>query len=166
VITFFTVGIKQDWERSHLISTGNYIFNYLRNSGNVINLLNNDTSDIDSIIPPNIGYSLKISGSPKSNIKVGCIDVTSCDYINDLLTDAYVNDHRVNFTVKYFDISDDIPSDYDAVVFVDLNDGYSTHKEKIQDYLDKGGVVVGINALIDNQDFLDIFGLTYAGGGG
>jgi len=39
VITFFTVGIKQDWERSHLISTGNYIFNYLRNSGNVINLL-------------------------------------------------------------------------------------------------------------------------------
>jgi len=163
LITFFTVGIKQDWERSHLISIGNDIFNHLRNSGNVTKLLNNDTSDIDTIIPPNIGYTLKISGSPKPNIKVGCIDVTSYDYINDLLTDTYVNDYWVNFTVEQFDISNGVPSDYDAVVFVNYT-GYSdpSVKSNITEYLNKGGVVIGINATINSNDvdFNEIFGLT------
>lgn len=167
LITFFTVRIKQDWERSYLISLGNDIFNYLRNSENIIKLLNNDTSEIDSIIPPNIDYNLKISGSPKSNIKVGCIDVTSCNYINNLLTETYVNNHWVNFTVEQFDINNGLPSDYDAVIFVNYME-YSNPsiKSNIIDYLKKGGIVLGINRTSSPLDetFGNIFNLTSGSG--
>jgi len=84
-----------------------------------------------------------------------------------LLTDTYVNNRRVNFTVKYFDISNGIPSDYDAVVFVDYA-GYSNPsvKSNITDYLNKGRVIIGINATINinDADFNEIFGLTSSTG--
>jgi len=169
LITFFTVGIKQDWERSHLISLGNDIFNYLKNSGNLIKVLNNDTSEIDSIIPPNIDYGLKVYGSPKPNIKVGCTNEIMRNYVDSLLTDTYVNNHWINFTVFSFDINDGIPSDYDAVVFVNYTE-YSNPsvKSNITDYLNKGGVVIGINATFNNNDidFNDIFGLSQTSSGG
>ncbi len=50
---------------------------------------------------------------------------------------------------------------YDALVFVNYTD-YATNKNTILDYLNKGGVIVGINSTVDNNDpdFNQIFNLT------
>ncbi len=125
-----------------------------------INVLNENLTDIEKVNPANIGYGLDVIGSPKSNIRVGCTQPSQLSYIESLLTPVYVNGRWINFNIESFNIDEDIPDYLDAVIFIDYSAEYTTHKSKIQDYLDKGGTVIGINAFIDNQDFLDIFGLT------
>jgi len=161
---FFAVKVKLNWERSDLIAAGNNMLNSLKQDGKIIDILNGDVSSIDNVSSVNINYGLKILGSPKSKIVVGC--VSNKDYIKSLLTDTYVNGHWINFTVEdCFDINAGIPDYYDAVVFVNYT-GYSTSsvKSNITEYLKKGGVVIGINATITSeQNFNDIFNLTWPG---
>jgi len=165
---FFAVQVKLNWERSDLIAAGNNMLNSLKQGGKIIDILNGDVTPIEHVSSVNINYGLKILGSPKSKIEVGCIDYSSCSYVNDLLTDnIYVNGRWINFTVEQFDITAGIPDYYDAVVFVNYT-GYSNPsvKSNITEYLKKGGVVIGINATISNTnaDFNGIFNLTVGSG--
>jgi hypothetical protein len=158
--TFFSTKVKQNWETSDLVSGGNNMLNAIKYSKNISNILSGNLSELDSIKPANVKYGLEIKGSPKSVIKVGCVEY--CSYVNQILTPAYVNGRLINFTVEYFDINalNYIPSDFDAVVFVNYT-GYSSRKSNITDYLSKGGVIIGINATSgNNPDFNEIFNLT------
>ena len=160
---FYTVSIKLNWESSDLIAIGDSMFNSLKQSGKIIDVLNGDSTSIGNVTSVNIDYGLKITGSPKPKIEVGCTDSVNCYYIDNLLTDTYINGHWINFTVEEFNITSGIPDYYDAIVFVNYT-GYSNPsvKSNITEYLKKGGVVVGINATISNtdNDFNTIFGLT------
>lgn len=159
---------KENWERGDLIQIGNDVLETLK-SEDIVQILNGNLSKVERLIPPHINFGLKVNGIPKSNISVGCVDVTRCDYANDLLTDAYVNGHWINFTVEQFDIYslNYIPSYYDAVVFVNYTN-YSDIKSNITNYLNKGGVVIGNNATFNNNDanLKDIFGLNPTGSSG
>jgi hypothetical protein len=161
LVAFFAIRIKQNWERADLIAIGNNILNSIKYDSNYLTeVLNENLTKIDNIKEENINYGLKIIGSPKSNIEVGCIN-PYCPYVDSLLTDTYVNGRWINFSVNSFDITNGIP-DYDAVVLVNFT-GYSTYKQNITDYLSKGGVVIGINSTATKpleQSFSYIFNLT------
>jgi hypothetical protein len=162
--TFFAIRVKQDWDSSDLIGVGNNMLNYIRqNDSIVLNVLDEDFMQIEKIKPVNIGYGLRVMGSPKTNIIVGCAQPSLCADIDDMLTDAYVNGRLIEFHIEPFDIDSGIPEFIDAVVLVNYTD-YSTHKLAIENYLNKGGIVIGINATYNNIDietdsFNNIFGL-------
>jgi len=164
--TISTYKTKESWERADLVTIGNNIGKTLK-SEDIIEILNGNFSKIEDLVPPNVDFGLKVSYASKNNITVGCVEY--CNYINNLLTDSYVNGHWINFSVEYFDINtlNYIPSNFDAVVFVNYTE-YSSRKSNITDYLSKGGVVIGINATFNtgDADFNDIFGLSAVGGGG
>jgi hypothetical protein len=154
---FFSIRIKQDWQRSDLISTGNNILNSMKNENDsLFNILSENLTDIESSKPQNVKYGLQVRGSSKSNIYVGCY--SGCDYIEDLLSpffnygSIFVNGRWINFTVKPFDINVDIPP-YDAIVLVNYtNYSHPVIKSRLSSYLNSGGVVVGINETLNNSD--------------
>ncbi len=129
----------------------------------ILDILSGNLSLIETLIPPNVDFGLKVKATPKQNISVGCVDGTSFSYVNGLLTDAFVNNYWINFSVGQFDIEtlNYIPLYYDVIVFVNYT-GYNSRKSNITDYLDNGGVIIGINATENtaNTDFMDIFGLS------
>lgn len=153
---------KENWERSDLVAIGNSIEKSLTNS-DILDILNNNTSKIQNLKPPNIDFGIKISGISKTNISVGCIQY--CDYVKNLTKPIYFNNRWVNFSVEQFTIdSTGIPSKYDAVIFVNYTD-YTNQKNNITNYLNLGGVVIGINGTYSNTntDFNNIFGLSSNG---
>jgi hypothetical protein len=164
--TLSFVQAKQSWERTDLISTGENIVNTIK-YGSISKLLNGNFSEVEAMLPPNIDFGIKVSGIPKSNITVGCVNY--CSYISSLLTPSYINGHWVNFTVISFSIVslNYIPSYFDAIVFVNYTE-YSSRKSNITDYLNKGGVVIGINATFNSNDvdFNEIFNLSSYGSAG
>ena len=169
---FFSIRIKQDWERSDLIASGNNILNSLKNKDDFLfNILNENLTDIEVNKQQNIKYGLEISGSSKSNILIGC--VINCDYLNETLSSSsfgsiFLNGRWINFTLEQpFDINNGIPSYYDAIVLINFtNYSNSTVKFYINNYLQNGGVVIGLNDTISNSDvdFNNIFNLSAASG--
>ena len=149
---------SESWERSDLIDSVRYVSDSL-DSQDIADLLMNDTSKIDLLVPKNMRYALSISGAAKSNISVGCVN--SCDFVRSMLTPSYVNGRWVNFTVIQFDPEslNYIPQ-YDAIVLVNYT-RYSQRKANIISYMNAGGTVIGINGTYaSNPDFNDIFGLS------
>lgn len=173
---FFSVRVKQDWKQSDLISAGNNILSSIKNKDNfLLNILNGNLIDIELSKPQNIKYGLRISGSPKSNIYVGCPN-WNCPYLEEVLLytlpnygNIFVNGRWINFTVKRFDINVEIPSYLDAIVLINYTN-YSdpTIKARLNDYLNNGGVVMGINATFNNldTDFNKFYNLTQGTAGG
>jgi hypothetical protein len=170
---FFSIKVKQDWKQSDLIDTGNDILNSIKNKNNFFfNILNGNLTDIESNKPPNVGYGLNISGSPKSQIYVGC--TINCDYLqNELLYtlsnygNVFVNGRWINFTIKNFDINTEIPSYFDVIVLINYtNYSDSTINSRLNNYLNSGGVVIGINATASNSDtwFNNFYNLTAGSG--
>jgi hypothetical protein len=168
---FFSIRIKQDWERAEIVAVGNNILDSIKNNKNFfLNILNENFTDIDLNKPPNIKYGLKILGSPKSNIFIGC--VMNCDYFKNLINPSpnygtvFVNGRWINFTIDPFDINSGIPA-YDAIVLINYTN-YSdpTIKSYINSYLNSGGVLIGINATLSNTnvDFNNVFNLTASSG--
>jgi len=151
---------KENWERPDLISIGENMIRLL-DEDDFLNILNNDTSKIQSLKPPNVDFGIKISGASKTNISIGCAQPTQyCDYIRNLTRNVYFNNRWVNFSVDQFTIdSSGIPSKYDAVVFVNYT-GYTNQRDNITNYLNQGGVVIGVNRSYSNTDFYNIFGLS------
>jgi hypothetical protein len=168
---FFSIRIKQDWERAEIVSIGENILKSIKNDKNsFLNILNENFTDIESSRPQNIMYGLRVLGSPKSNIFVGC--TSRCDYLDDLINPShnygtvFVNRRWINFTVDTFDIKYGIPP-YDVVVLVNYTKySNSTINSFIDDYLKGGGAIVGINATESSTDtnFNNTFNLT--GGSG
>lgn len=158
--TISTFKSKENWERADLITTGNDIIKNL-NYQDIVDFLNGNFTKIQSLVPPNVAFGLRITGVPKINISVG-VDPTSYNYVKGLLTPSYFNGRWVNFSVQQFNIEsiNYIPSSYDAVVFVNYTN-YTARKSNITDYLNNGGVVIGINATRKNNDadFNYFFGL-------
>jgi len=160
---FFSVRIKQNWEKSDLISTGYNMLNYIKQDNNsLIDILNENLTEINALRTKNMNYNLQVIGAPKSNIEVGCGPSTSCPFIrNYLLTPAYVNKRWINFTVKDLDLDAPEFPDYDAIVFLGL-DNYTKQKNKINNYLNRGGAVIGINGTYGKGDagFWEIFNIS------
>jgi hypothetical protein len=159
--TFFAIRVKQDWDSADLVGIGNNILNYIRQDNSIfLGVLNEDFTQIERIKPANVGYGLFVTGSPKTNVIVGCAQPVLCDYIDNLLTDTYVNGRSIGFDIESFNISEGIPEFIDAVVLVNYT-GYSTYRSTIENYLNSGGIVVGINASYDSNDadFNYTFGL-------
>lgn len=150
--------VRSDWERSDLIANGNNIFYSLENSGKISNLLYKDFSEIQEIKPENVEYGIRISGIAKSDINVACI--SNCGFIENLLTPSFVNNRTINFHV--FQTSIDSLEDYDALIVVNNTNIIKNNKARIMDYLNKNGVVVLINNMINNNDpdINEIFNLT------
>jgi len=160
----FSVRTKESWEISDIVATGNNMMNYIsQDDSHFLEVLDENLGIISEIKPAHIKYGLEVLGSPKSLISVGCVDSFSCNYISTFLDPIYVNNRWINFSIENFDINtpSQIPYIYDVVIFVGYTN-YTLNKQKINDYLNYGGVVVGINATTNNndQDFNDIFNLT------
>jgi hypothetical protein len=166
----FSVRTKESWEVSDIIAIGNNMMNYIsRDDSYFLNILNENLDMINKIKPAHIKYGLEVLGSPKSLILVGCVNPISCNYTTTLLDPIYINNRWINFSIENFNINmlSQIPYIYDAVIFVGYIN-YTLNKQKINDYLNRGGAVIGINATINNndQDFNDIFNLTHSMGSG
>lgn len=162
---FFSIRIKQDWERTDLISIGSNVINSL-NKQDIYDLLNENFNKIGKLLPNNVDFSLKTKGASKSNIIVGCSPIETCDYTrNYLLTPTYLNNRWVTFTVENFNMSDSEIPNYDAIVLVNFTN-YSTYRSKINRYLANGGVVIGINATSGDKisqealNFSEIFNIS------
>lgn len=169
--SFFAIqSVKLSWSRSDLIATGNNILYELKNSGNITKLLNYDESvlsEIETIKPKNIKYALEISNTPKTYITVGSAQGYDFDRAKKLLTGVYVNKRWINFTVEEFDIkSGEIPDEYDAFILINY-DNYTKNEDKIQNFLNKGKTILGINDTKNNADsvFNRIYNLTPAPSG-
>jgi hypothetical protein len=164
---FFSIRIKQDWERGEIVSVGENVLNSIKSNKNfLLNILNENFTDIDLNKPQNIMYGLKVLGSPKSNIFIGC--TLNCDYFKRLINPssnygtAFINGRWINLTVDTFDIRYGVPL-YDAIVLINYtNYSNATIKSYIDDYLKNGGVLIGMNATQSATDtnFNDIFNLT------
>lgn len=163
---FFSIRLKQNWERADLITVGINIFNSAKNDKEfIVKILNENLSIIDLNKPENINYNLKITGSPKSKIYIGCY--VNCEYLKYLLSydygsSVFLNNRWINFSIETFDINSEIPSYYDAIVLINYT-GYSNNdiKNRINEYLKNGGVVIGINSTEStDQNFREIFNLT------
>ena len=165
-VLFFAIRVKQSWESSDLVDAGNNMLNYIKqNKSSFIRILGGDFTEIEKIRLGNIGYGMTVKDSPKSNIIVGCTPYEQCLYLENLLTDAYLNGRKISFEVIEFNIDEGIPHFLDAVVLVNYT-GYTIPeiKNSITNYLNNGGVVIGINGTYgNNQDFKDIFGLNDIG---
>jgi hypothetical protein len=162
--TFFAIRVKQSWESSDLIDFGNNMLNYIKqNDSSFVKILDRNFTEIEKIKLANIGYGMSVRGSPKSTIIVGYAQFEKLQYIESLLTDAYLNGRWISFDVQEFNIEEGVPHFLDTIVLVNYTK-YTTYKAQIMKYLNNGGVVVGINATYsDNQDFKDIFGLQNLG---
>ncbi len=162
LVIFFTTGVKVNWERPDLIAIGNNVLQRIRLENSATDILNNNFTLIDKTKPPNIKFAMRVSGTPKNNISVGC-NATDCNYVRTILSPAYVNGHWVNFTVINFNPAafTTISDSFDAIVLVNYTD-YSSQKTKFQDYLSRNKVIVGINGTVNNSntDFNQIFNLS------
>lgn len=167
-IFFSTQTIKLNWERSDLIAIGDNIFYVLKNSDKINNLINNDFNDIEKIRPPNVEYGLKIVGTPKNNIIVGCYNSPSvCNYLEEILTQSYLNGRWISFDVQSYDSIYDISIDnFDSLIFVDQASLFSdsSFRGYVKNFLDDGGVVIAINSINSNtpSEFLEFFNLTFS----
>ncbi|MFH0929583.1 MAG: hypothetical protein V1818_04530 [Candidatus Aenigmatarchaeota archaeon] len=163
--TFFGIRVKQNWDTSDLIGVGNNIINYLdKDESFFLKVLEKNFTYIESTKPANIGYGVKVRGSPKTEIIVGCTQSPLYQYTESILTPAYVNNRFITFIMEDYDIRNDIPNHLDAIVLINFTN-YTIEKDKILKYLDEGGVVIGINAtnVNNNADFNEIFGLSSPG---
>jgi hypothetical protein len=168
---FFSIRVKQDWEKPDLIAAGNNILNSMRNKNDFIfNILSENLDDIENNKPANVRYGLEVSGSPKSKISIGCY--VNCFYFEELLKPEYnygsifLNGRWINFTFDTFDMNVEIPQ-HDVIVLINYtNYSHPAIKSRIDDYLRNGGVLIGINATINGTDtnFNNIFNLTYVSG--
>jgi hypothetical protein len=160
--TFFAIRVKQNWENSDLVDAGNNMLNYIRqNESSFVRILGEDFMEIEKTKLANIGYGITIKGSPRSTMKVGYTQAEKLSYIESILTDSYLNGRWIKFHTEEFEIDKSIPNFLDAIVLINFT-GYSTPeiKNNIINYLNSGGVVIGINGTYgDNTDFRDIFGL-------
>jgi hypothetical protein len=160
--TFFAIRVKQNWESSDLVDSGNNMLNYIKqNESSFVRILDEDFTEVEKIKLSNIGYGLTVKGSPRSTIKVGYAQIEMLPYIESILTDAYLNDRFIHFHKEGFEIDNDIPNFLDAIILVNFT-GYETPeiKNNIKNYLNSGGVVIGINGTYgENTDFREIFGL-------
>jgi hypothetical protein len=162
----FSVRIKENWERIDIIESGINMMNLItQNESYVIGILDEDILLLNEIRPANVKYGLDIVGSPKSLIIVGCDDAASCVFTNNILTPTYVNGRWIDFYIEYFNISEPISEVYDSIIIVNRSD-YSINKQRINDYLDAGGVVIAINDSYNDVDFNEIFNLTPSAGAG
>ncbi|MFQ6020732.1 MAG: hypothetical protein ACE5J4_01775 [Candidatus Aenigmatarchaeota archaeon] len=167
-IFFSTQTIKLNWERSDLIAIGDNIFYVLKNSDKINNLINNDFNDIEKIRPPNVEYGLKIVGTPKNNIIVGCYNSPSvCNYLEEILTQSYLNGRWISFDVQSYDsIYDTSIDNFDSLIFVDQASLFSdsSFRGYVKNFLDDGGVVIAINSINSNtpSEFLEFFNLTFS----
>ena len=132
---FAAQNVKSQWGRSDLIAVGNNIFDAL--GQNVTDVLNSTTifDTIDNMKPANVQYTIKFSGIPKETINVGTNDI---NYVQTLLTDAYVNGRIIKFNVTNFET--DVPFDYYDVVVVR---NYDYSDPRIIDFV-KTKPVIGI----------------------
>jgi hypothetical protein len=162
--TISTFKSKENWERADLITTGNDIMKNL-DYQDILEILNKNFSKIESLIPPNVDFGIKIFGIPKSNITVGCIQ-PYCGYVNLIFTPTYLNNRWVNFSVKEATGDPEwIMSYFDVITLVN----YTTYSDPyIKDYLNRGKTIIGINATYSNTnpDFNGIFGLNSTSSGG
>lgn len=164
--TISTFKSKENWERADLITTGNDIAKSL-NYQNILEFLNGNFTKIQSLIPPNVGFGLKISGIPKSNITVGCTSPSFCLYVSLIFTPTYLNNRWINFSVTNTTGGDPewIKSYFDVITLVN----YTAYSDpNIKDFLNRGKTIIGINATYSNtnQDFNGIFGLSQTSSGG
>jgi hypothetical protein len=164
---FFSVRIKQGWERGEIISVGSNVLNAIEGKKDFFfNILDSDFSGINATMPANIKYGLRIIGSPKSNILIGCYQ--NCLYLDAIMNPLptmgtiYLNGRWINFTVDSFDINAGIPK-YDAIVLINYTN-YSdpSINASLMSYLSSGGVLIAINATVSsvNSDFNKLFNLT------
>lgn len=166
--TFFSgINVKLNWETADLIETGNYIFNSLENSGNISNILNDTQGiirQIDNLKPKNVRYAFKVKGTSKQNVLIGCVcNDRQFEYAKEILTPAYVNNRFINFTVNKADINN--INEYDVLLFINYT-GFSSQKDKIENYLNSRKGILAINATYSNtnNDFNEIFNLTPTSG--
>ena len=169
---FFSIRIKQNWEKSDLISSGNNILNSIKNKDDfLLKILSENLEDFDKNKLENIKYGLRVSGSPKSEISIGC--PSNYQYLKDILIQnsqygsIFVNGRWINFTVEQFDINTAPVITYDVIILVNYSN-YSDNsiKSKLNDYLKDGGVVIGINETKNSTDtsFNNFFNLTSVSG--
>jgi len=162
--TISTFKPKENWERADLITTGNDIIKSL-NDQDVLEILNKNFSKIESLIPPNVDFGIKIFGIPKYNITVGCIQ-PYCGYVNLIFTPTYLNNRWVNFSVQEATGDPEwIMSYFDVITLVN----YTAYSDpNIKEYLKRGKTIIGINATYSNNngDFNGIFGLNSTSSGG
>lgn len=156
VLVALTIGVltsaqlvKTNWQRSDLIATGENILNLLSINETWKEVLAYNTSVIDSTIPKNIKYAVKLNNIPPSNIVVGCdCDNTQLSRAKSLLTPVWINGRWINFTVEGItDFSISTIQKYPLLLFLDKND-FDTNTT-IQSYLAGGG---GIVAVVDITD--------------
>ena len=165
--TFFSVqSVKGDWEHSDLLALGNSMGFAAEAADNASVLLSRfDRSiEINKTKPENIGYSLYIEGAPKETINVGCPGscVKAREYLSARNTPGsfYLNRRWVSFNVTDMSMSDDLEG-YDVLLLINFN-GYTTYKDKLINFTNRGKVVVAVENTPVSNDFNDIFGLSSA----
>jgi len=163
-ITISNYKPNNSMERSILIEAGDNALKLIGEK-DVYDIMGGNFTKLQSIIPKNMVFGLKIEGVPKDNILVGCIQPSMCNYISSMLHQYHVNNRTVNFAIVPFNIDsmNYIPQYLDALVLVNYTN-YTVRKNNITNYLKNGGVVIGINATYanNNADFNGIFGLSSA----
>ncbi|MBU5557541.1 MAG: hypothetical protein QW751_00810 [Candidatus Aenigmatarchaeota archaeon] len=113
-----TTTLRAGWERPDLIALGDSVMWSLEASNQMINVLNGNASNITRMLPFNIRWALHVSGTPKSEIRVGCVcDFKNYTLVKDMLELTYINGRPINFTVDQLSWPTMNANDYDVIIF-------------------------------------------------
>jgi len=157
-----TTTFRTSWERPDLVSLGDSVLWSISDSNQMLKILDGNTTNVTAVLPFNVKWGMHVAGTPKTNMKIGCICGFS-DYtlVSNALEPTYVNRRWVNYTVDQLDQSSwpDTADNYDALIFtipIDFDGNAS-----VQNYLTKGKGIIALmrmdNARLANMD--QTFGL-------
>lgn len=162
------IDIKSHRDVHELTSTA-LAFSNILNSYD-INRLINDTSLFVNIteyfIPDNMYWGIKIKGTPKPLIEIGCANCTGKGvlFLRSILTPVYYNNRFVNFSVSLVNFTSlDKVSKFDILIFINFTD--FDNNNLIQEYLRRGGKIIAITDITStnfgNMD--NTFSLSHSG---
>ncbi len=170
-VQFMAISLPEfDWQRTKLMLLGNDILFTLDKKG--IDWFNSTEvdSEISSLLPENILYSLEIRNTFKPYITVGCIcddqEFDILDYSEDndgILSPFELNGHQIEFHMRKIDpISPIFPHDADVIVSWDYN--LTSYQAQLMNYLSDAGSFMEIRDL-DESDIdsihRDILGVVW-----
>jgi len=160
--TFFGAqNIKADWARPDLIEHASDVFKILNTEEEIQGMVDG-SFDVQKILPANIRYNVKVSGTPRDYIRVA-VSSGNVDSLDRTLTDTIVNSRTIKFIVS--------PINYalletEAIILTNSND-FINNKDTLVDYKQDGGVIVFVgDPGIYTSDFAEFFGLSDSGFGG
>lgn len=174
-LTFFFVPnpAQSQWDSAGLQITAQDTLKALYINGTLTRFVKTDNrteinTDIASMLPKTVDFSIEVSGIPNDIIYVSCVDCSSTNEISSMLAPMNFQYKNRNISIRIDTLSlsnTSIPSETNVLFFFDKQKIVS-YQGKVNDFLNKGGSIFLLSDLTqqDVQGIVgQVFNLTWSG---